>query len=107
MSTAPCLLIYHAALLGSPSRRGASLIVAFYAVSQEFYSFNFGFAYQTLALTSGFGRDLPAVLRPTCRLRRRRPAFLYFYCVAGADRHRVTDHTTSWMVLAFLIAWRR
>lgn len=45
------------------------------------------------------------MLRPTCRLRRRRPAFLYFYCVAGADRHRVTDHTTSWMVLASLIAW--
>ena len=67
------LIIYHAALLISPSRRGASLVVAFYAVSSEFYSFNAGFAYQTLALTLGLGGILPAASRPTCR-RRPRPA---------------------------------
>ena len=49
------LIIYHAALLVSPSRRGASLVVAFYAVSSEFYGFNSQFAYQTLALTLGLG----------------------------------------------------
>ena len=49
------LIIYHAALLVSPSRRGASLVVAFYAVSSEFYAFNSQFAYQTLALTLGLG----------------------------------------------------
>ena len=79
------LIIYHSALLVSPSRRGASLVVAFYAVSSEFYSFNSGFSYQTLALTLGLGGILPAASRPTCRLRRGPPAF--FYRVAGADRH--------------------
>ena len=49
------LIIYHAALLVSPSRRGASLVVAFYAVSSHFYSFDAGFAYETLALTLGLG----------------------------------------------------
>src|SRR5215470_12313422 len=49
------LIIYHAALLVSPSRRGASLVVAFYAVSSHFYSFDSGFAYETLALTLGLG----------------------------------------------------
>ena len=49
------LIIYHAALLVSPSRRGASLVVAFYAVSAHFYSFDSGFAYETLALTLGLG----------------------------------------------------
>ena len=49
------LIIYQAALLVSPSRRGASLVVAFYAVSSHFYSFDSGFAYETLALTLGLG----------------------------------------------------
>ena len=49
------LIIYHTALLVSPSRRGASLVVAFYAVSAHFYSFDSGFAYETLALTLGLG----------------------------------------------------
>ena len=79
------LMIYHAALLVSPSRRGASLVVAFYAVSSQFYSFNAGFAYQTLALTLGLGGIYPAASRPACRLRRGPPAF--FYRVAAADRH--------------------
>jgi len=49
------LIIYRAALLVSPSRFGASLVVAFYAVSPQFYAFNAAFAYQTLALTLGLG----------------------------------------------------
>ena len=49
------LIIYHTALLVSPSRRGASLVVAFYAVSSHFYSFDSGFSYETLALTLGLG----------------------------------------------------
>lgn len=97
------LIIYHAALLVSPSRRGASLVVAFYALSPEFYSFNSGFSYQTLALTLGLGgifllrraqlADYPAARR----------LFLIASLVLIATVF--THHATSWMVLAFLIAW--
>ena len=80
------LIIYHSALLVSPSRRGASLVVAFYAVSSHFYAFDSGFAYETLALTLGLGGIFLAASRPTCRRLRSPPTFLY--CVAGADRHR-------------------
>ena len=79
------LIIYHSALLVSPSRRGASLVVAFYAVSSEFYSFNSAIRLSNAGTDLGLGRDLPAASRPTCRLRRGPPAF--FHCVAGADRH--------------------
>ena len=80
------LIIYHAALLVSPSRRGASLVVAFYAVSSEFYSFNSGFAYETLALTLGLGGIF--LLRRAQLADRRRSPPAFPYCVAGADRHR-------------------
>jgi hypothetical protein len=97
------LIIYHAALLVSPSRRGASLVVAFYLVCSQSYSFNSQFAYQTLALTLGLGGLF--------LLRR---AQLVDY--AAARRHLliaslvliatvVTHHATSWIVLAFLVAW--
>lgn len=97
------LLIYHAALLVSPSRRGASLVVAFYAVSQEFYSFNSGFAYQTLALTLGLGGIFllrRAQLADYDAARR-----LFFIASLVLIATVVTHHATSWMVLAFLIAW--
>jgi hypothetical protein len=97
------LLIYHAALLVSPSRRGASLVVAFYAVSQEFYSFNSGFAYQTLALTLGLGGIflLRRAQLADCAAARR----LFFIASLVLIATVVTHHATSWMVLAFLIAW--
>ena len=98
------LIIYHAALLVSPSRRGASLVVAFYAVSSEFYSFNAGFAYQTLALTLGLGGIYllrRAQLADDATAARR--LFLIASLVLIATV--VTHHATSWVVLAFLIAW--
>lgn len=98
------LIIYRSALLVGLSRRGASLVVAFYAVSPEFYSFNSGFAYQTLALTLGFGGIFllrraqlagdPAAARRLC-------AVASLVLIATV----VTHHATSWIVLAFLIAW--
>jgi hypothetical protein len=97
------LIIYHAALLVSPSRRGASLVVAFYAVSPEFYSFNSGFSYQTLALTLGLGGIYllrRAQLADDAAARR---LFLIASLVLIATVF--THHATSWMVLAFLIAW--
>ena len=97
------LIIYHSSLLVSPSRRGASLVVAFYAVSSHFYSFDSGFAYETLALTLGLGGIFlvrraqlanDAVGRRLCLV-----ASLVLVATV------VTHHSTGWMVLAFLIAW--
>lgn len=97
------LLIYHAALLVSPSRRGASLVVAFYAVSSEFYSFNSGFAYQTLALTLGLGG---LVLLRRAQLAEQTVARrLFLISSLALIATVVTHHATSWMVLGFLIAW--
>lgn len=97
------LIIYHSALLVSPSRRGASLVVAFYAVSSEFYSFNSAFAYQTLALTLGLGGIFllrRAQLAEYAVARR-----LFFIASLVLIATVVTHHATSWVVLAFLIAW--
>jgi hypothetical protein len=97
------LIIYHCALLVSPSRRGASLVVAFYAVSSEFYSFNSGFAYQTLALTLGLGGIFllrRAQLADYAAARR-----LFFIASLALIATVVNHHATSYMVLAFLIAW--
>ena len=97
------LIIYHAALLVSPSRRGASLVVAFYAVSSHFYSFDSGFAYETLALTLGLGGIFllrRAQLADGAAARR-----LFFIASLALIATVVTHHATSWIVLAFLIAW--
>ena len=97
------LIIYYSALLVSPSRRGASLVVAFYAVSSEFYSFNSAFAYQTLALTLGLGGIYllrRAQLADYAAARR-----LFFTALLVLIATVVTHHATSWIVLAFLIAW--
>jgi hypothetical protein len=97
------LIIYHAALLVSPSRRGASLVVAFYAVSSHFYSFDSGFAYETLALTLGLGGIFllrRAQLADSAAARR-----LFFIASLALIATVITHHATSWIVLAFLIAW--
>jgi hypothetical protein len=97
------LLIYQSALLVSPSRRGASLVVAFYAVSSEFYSFNSAFSYQTLAVTLGLGGIYllrrAQLAGPLAGGRLFSAASLVLIATV------VTHHASSWMVLAFLIAW--
>ena len=97
------LIIYHTALLVSPSRRGASLVVAFYAVSSHFYSFDSGFSYETLALTLGLGGIflLRRAQLADCAAAR----WLFFIASLVLIATVVTHHATSWMVLAFLIAW--
>ena len=97
------LVLYQLAQSIGLSRRGASLVVAFYAVSSHFYAFDAGFAYETLALTLGLGgiyllrraqlADGPAARR----------LFLMALLVLVATAF--THHASSWMVLAFLIAW--
>jgi hypothetical protein len=97
------LIIYHAALLVSPSRRGASLVVAFYAVSSHFYSFDAGFAYETLALTLGLGGIF--LLRRAQSSDYATARRLFFIASLALVATVVTHHATSWMVLAFLVAW--
>ena len=79
-------------------------MVAFYAVSSEFYSFNAGFAYQTLALTLGLGGIYllrRAQLADDATTARRLFSIASLTLIATV----VTHHATSWVVLAFLIAW--
>lgn len=97
------LIIYRAALLVSPSRRGASLVVAFYAVSSHFYSFDSGFAYETLALTLGLGGIF--LLRRAQLADQSEARRLFFIASLALIATVVTHHATSLMVLAFLIAW--
>jgi hypothetical protein len=97
------LIIYHSALLVSPSRRGASLVVAFYAVSSHFYAFDSGFSYETLALTLGLGGIFLLRRAQLADDAVGRRFFLVASLVLIATV--VTHHATGWMVLAFLIAW--
>jgi len=97
------LVIYHGALTVMPSRRGASLVVVFYAASPQFYFFNSQFAYQTMALTLGLGGIFllrRAQLAEGAAARR-----LSRLGTLALIATVVTHHATSWIVLAFLIAW--
>ena len=97
------LLIYYGALLVSPSRRGASLVVAFYATCSQFYAFNSQFSYQTLALTLGLGGLVLLRRAQFCEgIAIRRHFFVASLLLAATV---VTHHVTSWLVLAFLIVW--
>jgi hypothetical protein len=97
------LTIYHATLTLIPSRRTASLVVIFYTASPQFYYFDAQFAYETMALTLGLGglfllrraqlSDGPLARRLSCL------ALLALLATV------VTHHITSWLVLAFLMAW--
>jgi hypothetical protein len=97
------LLIYYGALLVSPSHRGASLVVAFYAVSPQFYEFNSQFAYQTLAVTLGLGG---IVLLRRAQLAEgvvaRRLTFAAWIALIATV---FTHHVTGWLILAFIISW--
>jgi hypothetical protein len=97
------LIIYRSALLISPSRRGASLVVAFYATSSHFYSFDAGFAYETLALTLGLGGIY--LLRRAQLADHAAARKLFFAASLALIATVFTHHATSWIVLAFLIVW--
>jgi hypothetical protein len=79
------------------------LVVAFYAVSPHFYSFDSSFAYETLALTLGLGGIFLLRRAQLADHTTARRLFLIASLVLIATV--VTHHATSWMVLAFLIAW--
>jgi hypothetical protein len=97
------LIIYNAALTVTPSRRVASLVVIFYALSPQFFFFNSQFAYQTMALTLGLGGLFllrRAQLTEGVAARR-----LTVLAVLTLIATVVTHHVTSWFVLGFLLAW--
>jgi hypothetical protein len=98
------LFLYHGALAVTRSYRRASLMVIFYAASPQFYFFNSQFAYQTLALTLAIGGlvllhrsfedDYPGAKRP-----------LVVLATIALVATAVSHHATSWITLAFLVAW--
>jgi hypothetical protein len=97
------LTIYHGVLTLNLSRRGASLVVVLYAASPQFYFFNSQFAYQTFALTLGLG-GLYLLRRAQLA---EGTAALRLFCAAiiSLIATVMTHHVTSWIVLAFLVAW--
>jgi hypothetical protein len=97
------LLIYRSALLVGSSHLGAALVVAFYAVSPQFYGFNSMFSYQTLALTLGLGGIF--LLRRAQLVDHAAARRLFWVALLVLIATVVTHHVTSWFVLAFLIAW--
>jgi hypothetical protein len=97
------LLIYYGALLISPSRRGASLVVAFYSASPQFYEFNSQFAYQTLALTLGVGGLV--LLRRAQSSDSVTARRLFYIASLSLVATVITHHVTGWLVFAFLLAW--
>ena len=97
------LTLYNCVLTVSRSIRAASLVVVFYAVSPEFYSFDSQFAYQTMALTLGLGGLF--LLRRAQLAEGPRAGRLTVMAILALIATVVTHHITSWMVLGFLIFW--
>jgi hypothetical protein len=82
--------------------RSASLAVAFYAASPQFYFFNSQFAYQTLALSLAVGGLLLlryAASETAMRKARTTGALICFAAVT------MTHHLTSWCIVAALAGW--
>lgn len=98
------LALYHGALAVAHSARRASLMVIFYAASPQFYFFNSQFSYQTMALTLGVGGIalLYRAQHARDKAMARRLSVLATLALAATV---VAHHATSWIVLAFLIAW--
>jgi hypothetical protein len=98
------LVLYRMALTINSSPRFASLVVLFYAVSPQFYLFDSQFAYETMALTLGFGGIylLRRAQLETDQIAARIIAVLATIALMATV---ITHHITSWIVLAFLLAW--
>ena len=97
------LAIYECALSVMRSHRSASLVVMFYAASPQFYFFNSQFSYQTMALTLGMGgiyflRRAQSSAGPPARWLSGLAMLLLVTTV-------ISHHLTSWLFLAFLLAW--
>ena len=97
------LALYQCALSVLRSERSASLVVMFYAASPQFYFFNSQFAYQTMALTLGMGGIyfLRRAQFTSGRAARLMSGLAMLELVATVVSH----HLTSWLFLAFLLAW--
>jgi hypothetical protein len=97
------LAMYECALTVLRSPRSASLVVMFYAASPQFYFFNSQFSYETMALTLGMGGIyfLRRAQLATGRAARRLSGLAMLALVTTVMSH----HLTSWLFLAFLLAW--
>jgi hypothetical protein len=97
------LALYECALSVLRSERSASLVVIFYAASPQFYFFTSQFSYETMALTLGLGgiyflRRAQAASGRTARL-------FSGLALLALITTVVAHHLTSWIFLAFLVAW--
>jgi hypothetical protein len=97
------LAMYECALTVLRSPRGASFVVMFYAASQQFYFFNSQFSYETMALTLGMGgiyflRRAQLATGPAAR-------WLSGLAMLALVTTVMSHHLTSWLFLAFLLAW--
>jgi hypothetical protein len=97
------LAMYECALTVLRSERSASLVVMFYAASPQFYFFNSQFSYQTIALTLGMGgiyflRRAQFASGLTAR-------WLSGLALLALVTTVMSHHLTSWLFLAFLLAW--
>jgi hypothetical protein len=98
------LALYFIAITVVRSKRAASLAVLLYAASPEYFNFTSKFAYETIALTLAMGAVLiirRAQFETTARARRRLMVLADIALVATVISH----HVTSWITLAFLVAW--
>lgn len=97
------LALYFIAITVVRSERAASLAALLYAASPEFFNFTSKFAYETIALTLAMGAVL--LIRraqfKTGSAARRLTVLADITLVATVISH----HVTSWITLAFLVAW--
>ncbi len=97
------LALYECALSVLRSERGAALVVIFYAASPQFYFFTSQFSYETMALTLGMGGLY--FLRRAQDATGRSARLLSGLATAAMVGTAVSHHLTSWVYLAFLLAW--
>jgi len=97
------LAIYECALSVLRSERSASLVVIFYAASPQFYFFTSQFSYETIALTLGMGGIY--FLRRAQSASGQAARWLSGLAMLALVTTVMSHHLTSWLFLAFLLAW--
>jgi len=97
------LAMYECALTVLRSERSASLVVMLYAASLQFYFFTSQFSYETIALTLGMGGIY--FLRRAQSASGQAARWLSGLAMLALVTTVMSHHLTSWLFLAFLLAW--